>query len=60
MKIIEVKKMNKEIEDIMVKEYLNGTTAKELSIKYSYHNSTISRLMKRRGVSRGRTSFKRT
>lgn len=52
--------MNKEIEDIMVKEYLNGATAKELSIRYSYHNSTISRLMKRRGVSRGRTSFKRT
>lgn len=51
--------MNKEIEDAMVKEYLEGATAKELSVKYSYHNSTISRLMKKRGVSRGRTSFKR-
>lgn len=51
--------MDKELEDILVKEYLNGATAKELSKKYNYHNSTISRLMKKRGVSRGQKSFKR-
>lgn len=52
--------MDKKIEDAMVKEYLEGATAKELSTRYPYHNSTISRLMKKRGVSRGQTSFKRS
>lgn len=51
--------MDIELENILVKEYLQGATAKELSKKYNYHNSTISRLMKKRGVSRGQKSFKR-
>jgi hypothetical protein len=51
--------MEKEVREQIIKMYSEGKTAKELSRIFPYHNSTISRLVKEAGVSRGRLSAKR-
>lgn len=40
--------MQKEEKQQMIEMYLNGKTAKELSKIFPYHNSTISKMLKKK------------
>ena len=51
--------MQNEEKQQMIEMYLNRKTAKELSKIFPYHNSTISKMLKKEGVSRGIKSKKR-
>ena len=51
--------MTEELKNKMIKDYVNGMTARDVGNKYGYCTSTICRLMKKENVSRGRYSFKR-
>lgn len=51
--------MDEVIKAQIIEEYKKGKTAKELSLIFPYHNATISKMLRKEGVSRGRISKKR-
>lgn len=51
--------MDQKTKEEIIKQYLNGKTAKELSQVFPYHNATISKMLRQEGISRGRISKKR-
>lgn len=51
--------MEKEIKERIIKKYNEGMNAVQLSKIFPYHHSTISRMLRQEGVSRGRKSKKR-
>ena len=51
--------MDQKIKEEIIKQYLEGKTAVELSKIFPYHNATISKMLKKEGVSRGLVSKKR-
>lgn len=51
--------MDQKVKEEIIKQYLEGKTAVELSKIFPYHNATISKMLKKEGVSRGGISQKR-